>query len=210
MRRTGLVSPRSLLTGLRVAAFVTVATTAATATATIMRPLTVEALATRSQAVVRATVRQHHSAWDSAKKRIYTFTELTVTEVISGVAPETVVVRTIGGEVDGVGMKVSGTPRLVDNQDVVLFLRTDPSAADGFTVVGMSQGLYRVEKDSAGRTIAVPGVEGMSFVRRNTSGSQVVDHHSDAVRIPLSTLRQRVRAALPTPAPREPAPVQAQ
>ena len=168
-----------------------------------MLPLSVEDLTARCRTVVRATVRQQQSVWDGAHKRIYTFTELAVSEVIHGDAPKTIVVRTMGGEVDGVGMKVSGTARFVPNQDIVVFLRSDPmpeAAPDSFTVVGMSQGLYRLEKDTAGRMIAVPGVEGLAFARRNINGQQVVDHHTDAVRIPFDTLRGRVLTAARTPA----------
>ena len=169
--------------------------TPSSADATIMVPLTVEDLTVRSRAVVRATVRQRQSVWDKNRKRIYTLTELAVSEVIHGEAPKTILIRTLGGEVDGVGMKVSGTPRLQDEQDVVVFLRDDPVEATGFMVVGMSQGLYRLEKDSAGRLVAVPGVEGLAFVRRAADGSQQVDSHTDAVRLPYKTLCDRVTAA---------------
>ncbi len=158
---------------------------------TIMVPLSIEDLTARSPTVVRATVKQRQSVWDDAHKRIYTLTELSVSEVIHGDAPTTVVVKTIGGQVEGIGMKVSGMPRLAADEDVVLFLR--PAGRD-FTVVGMSQGLYRLEKDAQGRMLAVPGVEGVAFVR-NSNGTQTIEHHSDAVRLPYAELKKRIVAA---------------
>ncbi|MEM7679114.1 MAG: hypothetical protein AAF449_24310, partial [Myxococcota bacterium] len=121
--------------------------------------------------------------------------------VIHGQAPATILVRTMGGEVDGIGMKVSGTARLLPNQDVVLFLRADPLETSGFMVVGMSQGFYRIERDTAGRTVAVPGVEGVAFVRSGREGT-LVDHASDAMRMSYDQFRARVKtAAEPQPAP---------
>lgn len=165
-----------------------------------MLPLSVEDLTVRSRAVVRATVRQQQSSWDEGHRRIYTLTELAVSEVIHGEAPATILVRTMGGEVDGIGMKVSGTTRLMPNQDVVLFLRNDPGDTSGFMVVGMSQGFYRVERDTAGRTMAVPGMEGVAFVRNGREGP-LVDHSTDAVRMPYDQFRARVRTAATTPVP---------
>ncbi len=171
------------------------------ADATIVVPLTIEDLTVRSRAVVRATVRQRQSVWGKNRKRIFTLTELAVSEVIHGEAPKTILVRTLGGQVDGVGMKASGTPRMAEDQDVVIFLRDDPVDTAGFMVVGMSQGLYRLERDSAGRLLAVPGVEGLAFVRRTAKGGQQVDHETDAVRMPYDKLREKITAAASGPSP---------
>ena len=174
--------------------------TALVAEATIMVPLSLEELTANSRTVVRGTVRQSQSVWGKSHKRIYTLTELEVSEVIRGQAPKTILVRTLGGEVEGIGMKVSGTPKFVADQDVIVFLRPDPMSEGGFMTVGMSQGLYRVEKDSAGRTLAVPGVDGVAFVRARADGRQVVDHRTDVVRMPYEQFRARVRGAPGAPA----------
>ena len=164
------------------------------AEATVMVPLTIEDLAVRSRIVVRATVRQRQGVWDAEHKRIYTLTELAVSETIAGDAPTTIVIRTLGGQVDDIGMKVSGAPRLSETQDVVLFLRDDPTAKGGYLVVGMSQGLYRIERDAKGRAVAVPGVEGIAFVR-NKNGARVIQEKSDAVRLSYDDFKQRVAQA---------------
>ncbi len=169
------------------------------ANATIVVPLSLEDLTVRSRAVVRATVRQHQSAWDEDHKRIYSYTELSVTEVISGEAPETLLVRTLGGEVGDIGMKVSGTPRFVLDQEVVVFLRRDSMDPDDFTVVGMSQGLYRIERDSAGRVMAVPGAEGLAYARKGRDGQRIVDTNTEAIRIAYEALKSRVQAAAAAP-----------
>ena len=169
-----------------------------------MQPLSIEELAVRSRAVVRATVRQHQSAWDTKQRRIYTLTEVTVTEVLAGEAPDTLLIRTMGGVVDGVGMKVNGTPRLVAEQDVVLFLRDDPMGRQGLRVVGLSQGLYRLEKDAAGRLLAVSGVEGVAFLRPGEGAVRPVTPATDKLRVPLTTLRDRVRTAHAAGAPATP------
>ncbi len=172
--------------------------TAQAAEATVMVPLSVEDLTARSAIVVRGKVLAQQAAWDDGQRKIYTFTEVEVGSTVfaEGAVPERVVVRSMGGEVGDVGMKVAGTPKFSVGEDVFLFLRVDPKNADQFQVVGMSQGKFRVA-DEGGVIVAIPSAEGIAFVRPNAQGVLQVDENHGPVtkRMPIADLEARVRRA---------------
>lgn len=168
--------------------------------ATVVVPMTIEDMTKESECVVRGRVVSSESAWDREHSKIYTSTEVTVLDpihVTSGV-PTKVVVRTLGGEVGSIGMKVAGTERFVLNEEVLLFLRKDPLVSSAFQVVGMSQGKYRIEAEAkTGRAMAVPSVEGLAFVRPDDTGILKVDPSAPQPSVlSLSDLKRRVLAAV--------------
>ncbi len=192
---------------LAVAAFVALA--AADAHATIVVPMTIEQMAAEATCVARGRVVNSQAAWDDTHRRIYTYTEIQILERVrtKGSIPDSVVVRTLGGEVGTIGMKVSGTPQFTLAEEVVVFLRPDPVDATEFQVIGMSQGKFHVERAEKGAAFAVPSVEGLAFAKPGDGGGMKIDPTNvDAARIPLSTLRARVQGAGgATPVPQEPA-----
>jgi hypothetical protein len=170
--------------------------------ATIVVPMTLEEMAIEASCVARGRVVNTQSAWDDAQRRIYTYTEIQILERIhtSRSVPDFVVVRTLGGEVGEVGMKVSGTPRFTLGEEVVVFLRADPVDAEQFQVIGMSQGKLHVERPLKGGELAVWSLEGLAFARPGGDGRMKIDPtQGDPSRIPLDDLRARVLAAV-TPA----------
>jgi hypothetical protein len=144
---------RALAAALLAASAVGLVPTAARAT--VMRPLTLAALTEQADAVVRARVGEQWSDWAEDGRRIFTWTQLEVVEAWTGDVGEAVVVRTMGGVVGDLGMRVSGTPRFVTGAEVVVFLR---EGSDVFEVVGMSQGKFDVRNGEA-----VPDVHGLAF-----------------------------------------------
>ncbi|MCK6548220.1 hypothetical protein L6R52_20390 [Myxococcota bacterium] len=172
----------------------------ATAHATVMIPLSIEDLAVKSAAVVRARVLSSEAAWDTQKQRIYTTTTLEVLDPIHAKSelPRQITIRTLGGEVGKIGMKVSGTEKFTLNEEVVVFVRRDPVVTTAFQVIGMSQGKYHVEREASGGVVAIPSVEGLAFVRpQGASGTLMVDPSTPPPsRIPLAQLRERVLAAV--------------
>lgn len=175
------------------------------AAATIIVPRTLEEMARESAAVVRAKVVQRQSAWDDDHRRIHTFAELQVLETVHGGGlGDTLVVRTMGGEVGDIGMRVSGTASFTVGEEVLVFLRADPVDATRFQVIGMSQGKYTI--DRAGPTpMAVASTAGLAFARRTASGTLAVEGHANDDRaLPLATLLTRVKSALQTPQPTAP------
>jgi hypothetical protein len=182
---------------LRVAAVLTLSLASLEAKATIVVPMTIEQMAAESACVTRGRVVSQQAAWDEAHRRIYTYTEIQVLERIhsKGSVPDTVVVRTLGGEVGEIGMKVSGTPKFEVGEEVVVFLRHDPVDEHQFQVVGMSQGKFAVERADKGAIYAVPSVEGLAFARPSAEGKMMVDETTDASRISLGVMKDRVQAA---------------
>ena len=175
------------------------------AAATIIVPRTLEEMARDSAAIVRAKVVQQQSAWDEAHRRIHTYAELEVLESIHGrPAGATLVVRTLGGEVGDIGMRVSGTASFRVGEEVLVFLRADPVDAERFQVVGMSQGKYTIDR-SGEAPVAVASVAGLAFAQRDASGKLAVEERpGDDRALPLATLVARVKAALQGPRPTAP------
>ena len=177
------------------------------ADATIIVPMSVEEMAAKSVSVVRARVVGAEARWDKAKRGIHTYTTLEVLEAIHG--PQRVgdrmTVRTLGGEVGEVGMRVAGTPKFASREEVVVMVRRDPMNDAHFQCIGMSQGKYRVERTAIGQVVVVPGVEGLAFASRNTSGRLSVDpDHPGPGQLTLEVFRRRVRSAFEAPAPTPP------
>ncbi len=173
------------------------------AQATIIVPRSLPEMATESSAVVRAKVVQRQAAWDSDHRRIHTYTELQVLETVheAKALPATIVVRTMGGEVGDIGMRVAGVARFEVGEEVLLFLRDDPMQANHFQVIGMSQGKYRIDR-SGPSVLAVPSVEGLAFATRDATGKMKVGEGGavNLTAVPLVDLIAQVKASLRTAA----------
>jgi hypothetical protein len=173
---------------------------------TIVVPMTIEDMAVEASCVARARVVNTQATWDDAHRRIYTYTEVQILERLhtKGEVLDSVVIRTLGGEVGNIGMKVSGTPQFALGEEVVVFLRSDPVDATQFQVIGMSQGKFHVERPDKGGAVAVPSVEGLAFAKPGADGKMKIDPTNvDAARIPLNVMRDRVLAAVRAPVPQQ-------
>src|SRR5262249_11549914 len=84
------------------------------------------------------------------QRRIVSYVRLRVDETVRGAAPSEseIYVRTLGGQVDGVGQIVHGEAWLCAGQPCVLFLG---DSGEGFHyVTAMAQGHYPLSTDGAG------------------------------------------------------------
>ncbi len=170
------------------------------ASATVIVPRTIEEMSRDANRVVHGRVVSSQASWDEQHQRIFTLTEIEVLDQIHGPtdAPKRVTVRTLGGEVGKVGMKVAGTEKFAPNEEVLVFLRRDPVVTNAFQVVGMSQGKYSIEQDASGKRVAVPSTEGLAFVKRdNDTGVYKVDENgTHPGRLPLDDLKKRISDAV--------------
>ena len=173
--------------------------------ATIVVPMTVETMATKSALVVRAQVLDSTCEWDRSNKHIFTYTRLKVIEALRGKASagKLIRVRTLGGEIGDVGMAVAGTTKFEPGEEVVIFVRVDPYDSADFQVVGMSQGKFVVKKNAKGDSVVVPNVNGLEFARRDIRGAmkitgQAAENNHGLL---LNDLRKRVSPSTATPAP---------
>jgi hypothetical protein len=124
--------------------------TASYATATTVEKMSLRDLASRSNAIVRATVQDQYSRTE-ANKEIYTYITLKVLEPVKGPKADALItIRQLGGVVDNIASIVPGMPKFTKGEEVVVFLtKNDVAGYPG--VVGLQQGKYVVTTDENGR-----------------------------------------------------------
>src|SRR5262249_41420313 len=152
----------------------------------------IDSLTQSSDAVVRGKVRATQSRWSADHKRIITEVTIEVAEFFKGAGSSTLVVQQPGGEIDGIGQKVSGLASFSEGEEVVLFL--EHLETNKYRVAGMAQGKYRVERSSDKKAVFV--------VPESTEQALVIDPQTHA---PVESDRQPIELAflkpqLPAPA----------
>jgi len=158
---------------------------AAPALASTALQMDVPALTTHATDVVRGKVLASTPTWTGDHRRIVTRVEVEVLETWKGSAAGRITVLQPGGELDGIGQRVSGVAELGAGEEVVLFLER---AGPHHRVVGLAQGVYRVS--SAGARQAVPAsLEGLELVP--PPGATPAARRA----MPLPQLREAVQAA---------------
>jgi hypothetical protein len=134
---------------------------AAPASATVIAPLDLAALVDHADRVALVEVESSAAHWTSDHSAIYTDVTVRVLQPLKGVlrAGDHLVVRREGGELDGLGMLVSGAARFAVGEQAVVFLEKRGAAT---WTVGMAQGRLPVTT-VAGRRVAVRDVAGLSY-----------------------------------------------
>jgi hypothetical protein len=135
-----------------------------TALATIVAFETVEQMAQRVPLIVRGQVARTVAGWDAEHRRIWTWTELVVTDVVKGRAGRVVLVKQPGGEVDGIGQQVSGAARFREGEDCLLFLEAAPDEPGTWRTSGLSAGKVEL-RDWLGQRAALRNTDGIAFAR---------------------------------------------
>lgn len=155
--------------------------------ATTLEQLTLDEMAQKSTAIVRARVTGSHAGTHGTN--IYTYFELQVIETWKASGQTTTEVAVPGGAFEGIRQSVNGAPELKPGQEYVLFLWTSRS---GLTqVIGLSQGVFQLSEEGSGKAVAQrPAV---SELMLNRTGLPVDDR---SVSMPLQDLRTHVRQAL--------------
>lgn len=127
--------------------------------ATLARPFPLAELVRASHSIVRGEVVDQESVWDAAWGEVYTLSWVRVDEVLEGRerVGELVVVRQIGGVIDGVERRVVGVAPLTLGDEVVVFARTDGTF---HYLVGMAQGAFHVQRGPSVRVLrgGLPGL----------------------------------------------------
>ncbi len=158
------------------------------AEATTLQQLTLEEMAQQSTAIVRAKVTGSSGVWHGTDVfTVYQFETLETVKSQNGAPP--VEVGVPGGIAGGVRQVVAGAPLLRQGREYVLFLWTGRSGLA--QVIGLSQGLFAVERSSAGDVIATRGTAGERMLDR--AGHAARD---EALSMPWAELRSKVIQAL--------------
>lgn len=169
---------------------------AAPARASVVAEMDLAALCRAADAVVHGTVVSAESAWEGGV--IVTRSRVEVSRSLKGAARGQVVVRTLGGVVDGIGQLASGEAALAPGEEVVLFLER---AGPELRSVGMSQGAFHVTRDPAsGEATAWRDLGGLGVARAGTRGLEVAAGAPGAPR-PLGDLLREVERLVAAPAP---------
>jgi hypothetical protein len=106
-------------------------------------------VASESKFIVRGSVGQTWSAWDDAHEVIYTYATVRVSRYFGeSTGPDTLVVREVGGTVDGYTQEAIGFPAIRQGEDVVLMLSQWEDSTD-LRIHAFNQGKYLVQKHGA-------------------------------------------------------------
>jgi hypothetical protein len=111
-------------------------------------------VAREAKYVVRGHVVDTWSAWDDSHEVIYTYATLRVSRYFGEMTgPDTLVVREVGGTVDGYTQEAIGFPAIRRNENVVMFLSEWEGSTD-LRIHAFNQGKYLV-RERAGIEVLV-------------------------------------------------------
>lgn len=163
--------------------------------ASVVEALPLRQLVQEADLVVVAQARSK-SARRDGYGRIVTDVELTVRQSLAGdiEADDILVVTTLGGTMQDVGMHVEGAAELPVGERMLLFVRRT-SLAGELRVVGMSQGALPL-KDTDTGTVVMPGGKGQILMRRSSDGSLQPGQPALQRARPLQELLAEVRALI--------------
>lgn len=122
--------------------------------AATMIPLSTENLTSESTLIIVGKVQHLKSEWSEDKKSIYTVATVTVEKTIKGKgADKKLKIIYEGGEIDGIGMRVSDIAIPDVGYRMLLFLKPAKSRKLErlYTNVGKAQGQYKIGSDGIAR-----------------------------------------------------------
>ena len=125
--------------------------------------LSFDRVARESSLIVRGTVESTFSAWDDSHEVIFTYATVRVNRYFGeSTGPDTLVVREVGGTVDGYTQEAIGFPAIRGGEDVVLLLSKWEDGAD-YRIHAFNQGKYLVRnRGGVEFLMADPVTQGMS------------------------------------------------
>src|SRR5438105_12577121 len=108
--------------------------------ATIVPSISLDELIDRSEVIAHGRVTRSWCAWDTAHKYIWTHNQIEVLDWMRGSGARQVIASEPGGELDGLGMKLSGALEYAVGEETIVFLYRTPI---GFLrATGYGQGKY--------------------------------------------------------------------
>src|SRR5262245_35800514 len=127
----------------------------AAAGGTTLRPMDLPEMVRAADRVVHARATHVDVHWDAGHRKILTDTTFEVIEVAKGAGPSRLTVTTLGGRIDPIEMTVDGTPAFQVGEEVVLM--TTPRPDGRKSIVGFSQGAFRIREDPRTGALYVSG-----------------------------------------------------
>ena len=158
----------------------------------VMVKLETKDLAGQAEAVVVGKVTASKAQWDEKKTKIFTLTTVQIAESAKGDLKGEVVVRTFGGEVDGLAQLVPGMPQFTKDEEVVLFLKSEDKA---WHVVGLGQGKFSVLREKDRDPVVFNKLDGLTLGKQDNKGGVTIDKGAPVpFKKPLKDFLDEVRA----------------
>jgi hypothetical protein len=164
----------------------------ARAEATVVLQQSFEEMTAEAHLVVRGVALRSTARWDDEGRRINTWTELRVTEVLKGSAAGTVLVRQAGGVVGGIGQSVSGAAEFREGEEALLFLVHPGDDARAYVVSSMAMGKVTLAADTFGKLRAWRDGRGMGLYEPRGGKVRLVDGREDLG--PAEAFLSRIRS----------------
>jgi len=139
-------------------------------------------VAREAEYIVRGSVINTWSAWDGAHEVIYTYATIRVSRYFGEIAgPDTLMVREVGGTVDGYTQEAIGFPAIRHGENVVLFL-SKWDGSDDLRIHAYNQGKYlvRARSDRSEVLVSDPvkqGEERAKVSERHAIGTDAADEN---------------------------------
>ena len=122
--------------------------------ATVLVPADFREIVAGSQVIVYGRVTDVRPEWTADRRGINTIVTLEVGSYLKGGPADEVTFRVPGGQIGRYKSVTIGAPEFRPGEEAVFFLTArGPAVAQVF---GMSQGVFRVRVDAAGRRLVVP------------------------------------------------------
>ncbi len=131
------------------------------AQASVVRPVSFEALVELATEVVVGDPVERTCVWEDG--RIVTYTRVEVRDSIAGARGDSVWVRTLGGEVGELGQRVDGEASLEIGKPTLLFLERLPTGT--FAVTARAQGQFFIDRRPSGSQLRPHPAMGVFFVK---------------------------------------------
>ncbi|HEX6096338.1 MAG TPA: hypothetical protein VF432_08445 [Thermoanaerobaculia bacterium] len=136
-------------------------------------------VARESAFIVRGNVVNTWSAWDPAHEVIFTYATVRVNRYFGEMTgPDTLVVREVGGTVDGYTQEAIGFPAIRDGESVVLFLSPWEDSSE-FRIHAFNQGKFLVRNRGGVEMLVkdrfTQGEERMGLGRTREMGADAAD-----------------------------------
>ena len=165
------------------------------ARASMIEALDLAALTETAEEVILARVVAQDSHYDE-HGRIVTDVEMLVEQAEKGSAQQgkTVIVRRLGGVVNGVGMRIEGEPSFVSGERTLLFAQK-LAQSSVLRAVGMSQGVLRIVEKN-GESWVSSQAAGAALVRRGVDGSLTKAQSALAAPRKLSDVLGQIRTLI--------------
>lgn len=139
------------------------------APATTLQRMDLDDLTAESHVIVFGKIVASRAEWDKTHSAIYTFYTVQPIQYLKGQLGASFELQEMGGERDGLMMKVPSAPVFSVGQEEVLFVWTDELGRH--LVIGMSQGALDVQTDAATGRKTVNRAIRMGSARTAASGA---------------------------------------